>query len=55
MRRIGSRTAGRKTITATARQLESLIRMSEASARMKLNHTVEEEDVEEAIRCVAFA
>lgn len=38
-----------KTISATPRQLESLIRMSEAFARMRLSSEVSEEDVEEAV------
>lgn len=41
-----------KSITATTRQLESLIRLSEAHARMRLSGTVEAEDVDEAIRIV---
>jgi len=39
MRKMGAST---KTITATPRQLESLIRLSEAFAKMKLSSTVEE-------------
>ena len=46
----GGGPAGRKTIAATTRQLESLVRLSEAHARMRLSHTVEEMDVEEAVR-----
>jgi DNA replication licensing factor MCM4 len=42
--------AGRKTIAATTRQLESLVRLSEAHARMRLSTTVEEFDVLEAVR-----
>ena len=42
--------AGRKTITATPRQLESLIRISEALARMRHSHEVTEQDVDEALR-----
>ena len=38
-----------KTITATPRQLESLIRMSEAFAKMRLSNEVTEADVEEAV------
>lgn len=52
MRQLGS---GRKTITATPRQLESLIRLSEAHARMRFSHTVEPVDVEEAIRLMKVA
>jgi len=43
MRKVGAST---KTITATPRQLESLIRLSEAFAKMKLCETVKEEDVQ---------
>ncbi|KAH9386788.1 DNA replication licensing factor MCM4 [Nematocida major] len=41
-----------KSVTATTRQLESLIRLSEAHARMRLSATVDEEDVAEAIRVI---
>lgn len=44
-----------KTITATTRQLESLIRLSEALAKMRLSPTVLPEDVEEAIRLMKIA
>lgn len=47
MRRMGGNA---KTITATPRQLESLIRLSEALARMKWARVVERSDVAEAIR-----
>ena len=47
MRRVGS---GKGLITAYPRQLESLIRLSEAHARVRLSHTVEIMDVEEARR-----
>jgi DNA replication licensing factor MCM4 len=47
MRRLGS---GAKTITATPRQLESLIRLSEALAKMRFADWVEPRDVSEAIR-----
>lgn len=47
MRRVGS---GRGQITAYPRQLESLIRLSEAHAKIRLSNTVEIEDVEEAWR-----
>ena len=42
--------AGRGQVTAYPRQLESLIRLSEAHARMRFSPTVELEDVEEAAR-----
>ncbi|OAG29628.1 DNA replication licensing factor MCM4 [Nematocida displodere] len=41
-----------KSVTATTRQLESIIRLSEAHARMRLAQTVEVQDVEEAIRLI---
>merc|ERR1712083_1280134 len=47
MRKIG---AGRGQITAYPRQLESLIRLAEAHARMRFSNTVELMDVEEAAR-----
>lgn len=47
MRKVGSR---RGVVSAYPRQLESLIRLSEAHARMRLSETVEEVDVEEAWR-----
>merc|ERR1711860_373236 len=46
-RQIGS---GRGQITAYPRQLESLIRLAEAHARMRFSHHVEVLDVEEATR-----
>ena len=47
MRKIG---AGRGQITAYPRQLESLIRLAEAHARMRFSNTVDLTDVEEAAR-----
>lgn len=44
-----------KTITATPRQLESLIRISESLARMRLSNKVSQQDVEEAVRLVKTA
>ena len=41
---------GGKTITATTRQLESLIRLAEAHARMRLSGSVQLSDVDEAHR-----
>ena len=52
MRRLG---VGRKTITATPRQLESLIRLSESLARMRLSHEVEAKDATEALRLMRVA
>jgi DNA replication licensing factor MCM4 len=45
----------RKTITATPRQLESLIRLSEAFAKMRLSSEVNEDDVERAVTLVLSA
>ncbi|KAK8797108.1 hypothetical protein WA158_004318 [Blastocystis sp. Blastoise] len=45
----------KKLVTATPRQLESLIRLSEAIARMRLSNTVSKEDVEEANRLMQVA
>eukprot|EP00002_Diphylleia_rotans_P018917 TRINITY_DN3657_c0_g2_i2.p1 TRINITY_DN3657_c0_g2~~TRINITY_DN3657_c0_g2_i2.p1 ORF type:complete len:875 (-),score=175.55 TRINITY_DN3657_c0_g2_i2:279-2903(-) len=52
MRRMGG---NKKTITATPRQLESLIRIAEAHARIRLSRTVDPVDVTEAIRLVRVA
>ncbi|EPR79848.1 DNA replication licensing factor MCM4 component [Spraguea lophii 42_110] len=41
-----------KTITATTRQLESLIRLSEAHAKIRFSPTIELQDVEEAVRLI---
>lgn len=49
MRKIGS---GRGQISAYPRQLESLIRLSEAHAKVRFSQIVEVEDVEEAWRWV---
>lgn len=49
MRKIGS---GRGQISAYPRQLESLIRLSEAHAKVRFSKTVEVDDVEEAYRYV---
>lgn len=47
MRQVGS---SRGQVSAYPRQLESLIRLSEAHARMRLSEVVEVADVEEARR-----
>lgn len=47
MRKVG---AGRGQISAYPRQLESLIRLSEAHAKVRLSETVDVQDVEEAWR-----
>jgi len=41
---------GKKSFTATPRQLEGLIRLSEASAKVKLKSVIDPEDAERAIR-----
>ena len=57
MRKIGSssRDPTRRVITATPRQLESLVRLSEAHARMRLSPLVEADDVAEAVRLMKVA
>jgi len=45
----------RTTISATPRQLESLVRIAEALARMRLSTSVEARDVEEAVRLMKSA
>ena len=45
----------RRVITATPRQLESLVRLSEAHARMRLSDLVEPADVDEAVRLMKVA
>jgi len=47
MRKLGS---GRGQVTAYPRQLESLIRLAEAHAKVRLSTTVDLQDVEEAYR-----
>lgn len=52
MRAMGN---SKKTITATPRQLESMIRIAESIAKMRLSETVEKRDVEEAVRLIKAA
>lgn len=52
MRQLGN---NKKTITATPRQLESLIRLSEALAKMRLSPVVDCSDVEIAINLMKVA
>ncbi|KAF2202037.1 MCM-domain-containing protein [Delitschia confertaspora ATCC 74209] len=47
--------AQERRITATTRQLESMIRLSEAHAKMRLSETVTENDVHEAVRLIKSA
>lgn len=56
MRKMGddSRSSERR-ITATTRQLESMIRLAEAHAKMRLSREVELSDVQEAVRLIKSA
>jgi replicative DNA helicase Mcm len=49
-----SEEAGVKSIPITARQLEGLVRLSEASAKLKLANEVTREDAQKAIELVEF-
>lgn len=55
MRKVNGSGSSGKTISATTRQLESLIRLSEAHAKMRLSETIDTQDVNEAIRLVREA
>lgn len=55
MRKVNGASSAGKTISATTRQLESLIRLSEAHAKMRLSESIEAQDVNEAIRLVREA
>ena len=56
MRRLGDDIrAAERRITATTRQLESMIRLAEAHARMRLSHEVTAGDVDEAVRLIRSA
>jgi DNA replication licensing factor MCM4 len=56
MRKLGQDVrAAEKRITATTRQLESMIRLAEAHAKMRLSATVTKADVEEAYRLIQAA
>lgn len=52
MRSLGNTT---KTVTATPRQLESMIRISESLAKMRLSDFVERKDVAEAVTLIKSA
>ena len=52
MRRMST---SKNTISATPRQLESIVRLAEAHAKMRLSQTVEVIDVEEAMRLLRVA
>jgi len=56
MRKLGQDVrASEKRITATTRQLESMIRLAEGHAKMRLSATVERSDVREAYRLIRSA
>jgi len=56
MRSLGENAqAAQRRITATTRQLESMIRLSEAHAKMRLSSTVDLQDVVEAARLIRSA
>ncbi len=46
--------AGVKSIPITARQLEALVRLSEASAKIRLSETVEQKDAQKAIELIDY-
>ena len=56
MRKLGQDVrAAEQRITATTRQLESMIRLAEAHAKMRLAETVTVDDVHEAVRLIKSA
>jgi DNA replication licensing factor MCM4 len=56
MRKLGEDVrAAERRITATTRQLESMIRLSEAHAKMRLSEVVTTADVAEAVRLIKSA
>lgn len=56
MRKLGQDVrSAEKRITATTRQLESMIRLAEAHAKMRLATEVTREDVQEAVRLIKTA
>ena len=56
MRKLGEDVrAAERRITATTRQLESMIRLSEAHAKMRLAEEVTADDVDEAVRLIKSA
>jgi DNA replication licensing factor MCM4 len=56
MRKMGnSSTSGTRTISATPRQLESLIRLSEGLTKMRYSNMVTRADVREAVRLMRVA
>lgn len=55
MRAQGAKAVASNVITATPRQLESMIRLAEALAKMRLDAKVKVEDVKEAARLMSVA
>lgn len=56
MRKLGEDVrAAERRITATTRQLESMIRLAEAHAKMRLSEVVTRDDVLEAVRLIKSA
>lgn len=56
MRKLGEDVrAAERRITATTRQLESMIRLAEAHAKMRLSEVVTRDDVIEAVRLIKSA
>ena len=56
MRKLGEDVrAAERRITATTRQLESMIRLAEAHAKMRLSEIVTRDDVQEAVRLIKSA
>lgn len=56
MRKLGDDSrASERRVTATTRQLESMIRLAEAHAKMRLSETVELIDVKEGVRLIKSA
>lgn len=56
MRKLGEDVrAAERRITATTRQLESMIRLAEAHAKMRLAEVVTADDVKEAVRLIKSA
>ena len=47
--------SGKNIISATPRQLESIIRLNEARARLRFSKFVEKEDVDEALNLIKIA
>ncbi len=50
--RLRNLASGNKPVPVTARQLEGLVRLAEASARMRLSNTVDTEDTDRILRIV---